>query len=78
MRALGAPAHLVQHRVRALADGAGVGAAEPHAADVRLVGDVRRVDLERHRVAERVGHLHGVSGILGGLGLEQRDAELAQ
>ena len=44
-----------------------------HAAHVGLVGDLRRVDLQHHRIAEPMGHLDRLVGGAGGLRLGHRD-----
>ena len=49
------------------------GQIEHHAADVGLVGDLRRVDLQHHRIAEPLGHLDRLVGRAGGLRLGHRD-----
>ncbi len=63
-----APRARVHQGGEALAHRGGVGDAQQHAADLRLVDDVRRQDLHHHRIAERAAaatrlRLRGAGGL---------------
>ncbi len=63
-----------QHGARGFVHGPGIGQAEHHAADVGLVGDVGRDDLERDRLAELGGRARRLVGRLHDHRLDHRHA----
>ncbi len=67
-----------EHLADRPADRGGVGAADVDAADVGLVRDVGRVDLEHHGVAQTLGGAHGLVRVLRGQGVGHGNPELAE
>ncbi len=54
--------HGRQHVVVGIAHPRGTADVEHHPFDVRLVTDVRGIDLERHRITQLIGNQHGLAG----------------
>ena len=75
---IAAPGTLPPHRRQHLAGGGlhrlGGGEIEPDAADVRLVGDLRRQDLQRDGKADPACDAGGLAGVGGDLGPDRRNA----
>ena len=75
-RGIGAQAlHVGQHLAEGGAHRLAARQSQAHAVDVGLVGDVRRVDLHRHREAHLLRHQHRLHGIARDQGLRDRDVE---
>ena len=72
------PADRVEHVADGRAHRGGVGAPDAHPADIGLVSDVGRVDLDHDRVAEPLRRAHRRLRVVCRDRVCQRDAELAE